>query len=187
MSEHKHYLAGENVWVRRVMPGEFCLAQPGELLTTVLGSCVAVCITDPVANVHGMNHFLLPQPSDHSLNGINARYGDWAMEALINALIKQGAHRNRLVYKAFGGAKMWQGESDIGGSNIGFLKQWLNLENSQLASSDLGGQQGRLVRLWGESGRVQMKRLAKAEHVVQEERAYQQQLLAQDSGDVELF
>lgn len=188
MSDHRHYLAKEEMWVRRVMPGTFAIAEVDEMLTTVLGSCVAVCISDPVKQVHGMNHFLLPEPSDHSLNGVNARYGDWAMEALINAMIKMGGHRNRFIYKAFGGAKMWQGSSDVGGSNIVFLERWLALEGVTLQSSDLAGPQGRLVRLWGETGRVQMKRLAKSEHVVEEEQAYQRQLQQQETqSDIELF
>lgn len=136
-----------------VIQGEFRISnKPGDILSTVLGSCVAVCLTDPVAHVGGMNHFLLPQRAGKA--GENVRYGAYSMELLINDLLKHGARKERLVAKLFGGANMIRQLRDIGGSNVAFAKEFLANEAIPLASSSTGGNAARRIRFWPADGRV---------------------------------
>ena len=97
---------------------------PQVVMTTVLGSCIAACIRDPQAGVGGMNHFLLPDAGD-GRGGDAVRYGAYAMELLINDLLKKGARRERLEAKIFGGAKLFDGLSDVGASNSAFAERFL--------------------------------------------------------------
>lgn len=140
--------------VRRVhiLQGEYQVALgEGVVLTTVLGSCVSACLRDPVAAVGGMNHFLLP--------GAGAardaeRYGAYLMELLINGLLKEGARRERMEAKLFGGARMIEGLSDIGGQNAAFARQFLHDEGIRLVAAHLGGDRGRRVEFFPLSGRA---------------------------------
>ncbi|MCA0940126.1 chemotaxis protein CheD [Yangia mangrovi] len=136
-----------------VIQGEYRISSsPSEVLSTVLGSCVAVCLTDVEAGVGGMNHFLLPQRAGKE--GENVRYGAYSMELLINGLLKSGARKNRLVAKLFGGANMLSQLRDIGGSNVTFAKEFLQNEAIPLASESTGGTSARRIRFWPADGRV---------------------------------
>ncbi|WP_299041784.1 chemotaxis protein CheD [uncultured Tateyamaria sp.] len=125
------------------------------VISTLLGSCVACCLWDPVNRVGGMNHMLLAlsgaNDTSHTLSGINA------MEVLINDLIKLGAVRNRLQAKAFGGARMISGFSDIGAQNATFTVQYLAQEGIPLVTQSLGGNLARNLRFWPGSGRAMQK------------------------------
>lgn len=137
-----------------VVQGEFKIsAEPQVVLSTVLGSCVAVCLYDPGVRVGGMNHFLLPSREGSNSNDI--RYGAHAMELLINGLLKSGASRSRLEAKIFGGASMASRLQDIGTSNALFARGFLADESIPILSESLGGTLARRVRFWPESGRVQ--------------------------------
>lgn len=143
-----------------VVQGEYLVSNDPEVfLTTVLGSCVAVCMRDPDRGVGGMNHFLLPDgytvPGDHV-----RRYGVHAMELLINALLHQGARRDRLEAKLFGGARMFDGLSDVGGANSTFAERFLKDEGIAVAGSSLGGIGARRLKYWPVSGRAQQKIVA---------------------------
>lgn len=127
----------------------------GDTLSTILGSCVATCLCDPVAGVGGMNHFLLP--GDGAGHGELLRYGPHAMELLINALLKEGAKKGRLEAKLFGGAQMHDGLQDIGRANSEFARNFIHTEGIALVSESLGGRQGRRVRYWPATGRAQVK------------------------------
>ena len=126
------------------------------VITTLLGSCVSCCLWDPVAGVGGMNHMLLAQGTSNgaarTLAGINA------MERLINDVVKLGARRDRLQAKAFGGARMISGLSDIGAQNAAFTTEFLAQEGIPLVTQSLGGEQARNIRFWPGSGRA-MQRL----------------------------
>ncbi|SDI10677.1 chemotaxis protein CheD [Alloyangia pacifica] len=136
-----------------VIQGEYRISVSRvEVLSTVLGSCVAVCLTDVEAGVGGMNHFLLPQRAGKE--GENVRYGAYSMELLINGLLKSGARKNRLVAKLFGGANMLSQLRDIGGSNVTFAKEFLQNEAIPLASESTGGTSARRIRFWPADGRV---------------------------------
>ena len=137
-----------------IVQGEFTVSDdPQAVLTTLLGSCVAACIRDPVARVGGMNHFLLPGGEVGSQKE-SERLGVHLMELLLNGLMRQGAHRDRLEAKVFGGARMMSGLSDIGAKNAEFAKRFLAYEGVKIISGDTGGQQGRRIQFWPVSGRA---------------------------------
>ena len=135
---------GETVSRVHVVQGEHALSDnPSEVLLTVLGSCVAACLWDPVAGVGGMNHFLLPgvdaKGGQKGLEGM--RYGVNAMELLINNLLKRGAARHRLQAKLFGGASVVRGLTDVGGQNAAFAERYLREEGIAYLGGSLGGQE----------------------------------------------
>jgi chemotaxis protein CheD len=136
-----------------VVQGEFAVVtEPGVVLTTILGSCVATCMWDAVAGVGGMNHFLLPGDLDSGDDSM--KYGVNAMELLINGLLQKGAMRSRLQAKLFGGAHVIQNLSDIGQQNAAFARKFLQLEGIPCFSESLGGERARRVRFWPTSGRA---------------------------------
>jgi chemotaxis protein CheD len=138
-----------------VLQGSFRVSgDPNLVLSTVLGSCVAVCLHDPLARIGGMNHFLLPRDRA-GLSG-DLRYGTYAMELLINALLKQGALKRNLVAKAFGGARMMDGLSDIGGANVAFARDFLRREEIPVVAENLGGASARRVRFWPATGAAKL-------------------------------
>lgn len=138
-----------------VVQGEFRVADhPDAVLTTVLGSCVAACMRDPVLGLGGMNHFLLPGTHDAEAGGDAQRYGAHAMELLVNALLARGAQRSRLEVKLFGGARMLKGLTDVGASNAVFAETYLRLEGLTYAGGSLRGDQARRVQYWPGSGRA---------------------------------
>jgi len=136
-------------------PGESYVTKKDEIISTLLGSCVAACLYDPVNRVIGMNHFLLAQQhSAHNaalLASEGGRYGIHAMELLINQMLKQGAQRIHLKAKAFGGGDVLKlGNESRGGQSIGavnceFIKTFLKTERIPLIASGLGGQIGRNI------------------------------------------
>ena len=136
-------------------------ADPGEVLTTVLGSCVAACLHDPRSGLGGMNHFLLPEGGAGRADP--TPYGLHAMELLINGLLKQGASRSRLVAKVFGGARMREGLGDIGAANATFARRFLADEGIACVTASLGGERARRVRFWPATGRAQQMFLDRVE------------------------
>lgn len=168
-----------------VIQGEHHVATgPDTMLTTVLGSCVAACIRDPVAGVGGMNHFLLGEQTGPETDQEAQRYGAYAMELLINGLIAKGAKRNRLEAKLFGGARMFEGLSDVGASNAVFAKKFLANEGIPVTGESLGGTCARRIEFWPESGRVRQRL------VVQQDlpdTVRQPRPRPAPAGDVELF
>ena len=125
-----------------IVQGEYKVsADPQVVITTLLGSCVAACIRDPVAGVGGMNHFLLPG-SDVGAAKESESMGVHLMELLLNGLMREGAHRERLEAKLFGGARMMSGLSDIGRKNAEFAKRFLAYEGIKVIGGDTGGDAG---------------------------------------------
>ncbi len=123
------------------------------VLTTILGSCVAACIFDPIRGIGGMNHFLLPESAnDHA----DIRYAAAAMEVLINALLRHGAQRPNMQAKIFGGARMTPNLPDIGRQNAVVAKRILQNDGIKLVSGDICGNEARRIRFWPTTGRVQM-------------------------------
>ena len=145
-----------------VVQGEFQIAEgPEDVLTTVLGSCVATCLHDPVARLGGLNHFLLPESRSGAAMGRS--YGLNLMELLINALLKAGARRERLQGKLFGGAEITRGLTDAGASNAAFARKFLQDEGIPCLSTSLGGNLARRLRFWPASGKVQQMLLPRTE------------------------
>lgn len=136
-----------------VIQGEVEISNdPNAVLSTILGSCVAVCIWDPHMQVGGMNHFLLAEG-----NGQNEiKYGAYAMELLINGLLRKGAQRTSLQSKAFGGANLSGFGSNIGQKNAIFARRFLSDENIPCIAESLEGTEPRRVRFNPTTGKVQM-------------------------------
>lgn len=127
---------------------------PDVLLSTVLGSCVAACLRDPIAKVGGMNHFLLPGDPDRDLAREAERYGVHLMELLVNGLLKRGARRAKLEAKLFGGAQVVEGLADIGAKNADFAERFLRTEGIVFTGGSLGGSRGRRIEFWPVCGRA---------------------------------
>jgi chemotaxis protein CheD len=133
-------------------------------LSTILGSCVAACLRDPIAGVGGMNHFLLPGAANAGSGGGDAtRYGVHLMELLINGLLKKGARRDRLEAKVFGGAKTIATFSNVGEQNAAFAMKFLRDEGIKVVGSSTGGEHGRKLEFWPVSGRARQYPLTGAE------------------------
>lgn len=182
-----------NVQAAKILPGEYYATARDMLLVTVLGSCVAACIRDSRRGIGGMNHFMLPEGGDpHDLTSVSARYGSYAMEVLINQLLKLGAHRANLEAKVFGGGAVLRGMTsvNIGEANSEFVLDFLAQERIRVVAQDLRGPYPRKVYFSPVSGRALVKRL-KSQHndtILAREREYTQRLSrAPIAGEVELF
>lgn len=148
------------VWVRE---GDYYVSSsPYEVISTVLGSCVAVCMRDPEAGVGGMNHFLLPEPVsvNDDLPSFGLRYGSYAIECLVNALLSRGARRERLEVKIFGGADSGMNSENCGERNAEFCLSYLRQENLKVVAKNLRGSSARRLRYYPVSGRAQLKTCA---------------------------
>ena len=177
----------------KILPGEFYVTQSDEAVITSLGSCVSACIRDRIFGVGGMNHFMLPEASDTVLGGNGfaseaARYGSFAMEQLINEILKAGGRRENLEIKLTGGGRVLANMStDIGGKNIRFAKEYLHNDGLDAISEDLGGTWPRRVVYFPATGRLRVKKMGSKE-VVSQERAYQDRISHEHiEGDIELF
>jgi chemotaxis protein CheD len=185
-------------WTVKILPGEYYVTRNDEAVATVLGSCVSACVRDPDRNVGGMNHFMLPEDATVGPNnwldpavGLATRYGSYAMESLINDLLKLGASRERLEIKLFGGGRILSGMTDVGGRNVEFVRNYMQIEGYRVSAEDLGGQQPRKVVYFPASGRVRMRKLRPVENrtISHHEQLYLASLgnKAAGGGDVELF
>lgn len=139
-----------------LLPGELFVSKSPMIVYTVLGSCIAVCMRDPIAGVGGMNHFMLPSPAERGgKRGLeSARYGCYAMEQLIGELLTRGGARQRLEVKLFGGGRMYEGNVDIGASNAEWILAYLSKEGFQITTTDVGDIYPRKVYYFTESGRA---------------------------------
>ncbi len=174
----------------KLMPGEYFVHDADDLLlTTVLGSCVSVCLIDRVAHLGGMNHFMLPD------GGSAGRYGVYAMELLINGMMKRGARRERLQAKVFGGGHVMSNFStiNVGEQNVAFIDQFLASERIPVLSRDVLDIHPRKVCLFPGSGRALVKKLAvtQASSIASQEAAARGSMSRRPAqaaaGSVELF
>ena len=176
----------------KILPGQYHATRKGAI-TTVLGSCVSTCLWDPIERIGGMNHFMLPgdTASSGSPWAASARLGVYAMEVVINEMIRLGADRRRLVAKVFGGAQLLAGfdRLDVGAKNSEFVLEFLKVEGIRVLAQDLLDECPRKVHFFVDSGKVQVKRLAltPSEPVQRREREYLKRLDGKRSGDVEIF
>jgi chemotaxis protein CheD len=166
-----------------LMAGEYYATASGEVLYTVVGSCIATCIYDIERKVAGMNHFLLPGMvhPEEMLSSDLGRYGMFAMELLMGELIKLGARRERLQAKLFGGGKVLRfrnDDGDITGSNIRFAKKFLDLEGIPTVNADLGGNAGRKILFFSDTDRVLVKRfdMRKEPRSLEDEETYKRRV-----------
>lgn len=171
-----------------VVQGEYAIiTEPNIVLTTILGSCVATCMWDPVAGVGGMNHYLLP--GDLESSGESMKYGVNAMELLVNGLLQKGAARGRLQAKLFGGGQVVRNLSDVGAKNAEFGLKFLQMEGIPCVGQSLGGDRARRIRFWPQTGRAgQMLLDPSLAEVQQAERAKPAPQPANSAaGSIELF
>lgn len=178
----------------KILPGEYYVSTRGEIITTVLGSCVSACVRDPVLGIGGMNHFMLPHghPDSRWGNTLSqeTRYGTFAMECLLNDMFKLGARRERLEFKVVGGGRVLVKMSDIGQRNVEFIREFLKTEKFRVTAEDLGGDFPRKVVYMPETGRMRVKRLQvlRNDTIIQRETRYLDEIdHMPDSGGVELF
>lgn len=176
----------------KILPGEYLATTRDIALVTLLGSCVTACMRDPLAGVGGMNHFMLPQGGSGPASE-SARYGGYAMEMLLNELLKRGAMRTRIEAKVFGGGAVLRGftTNNVGEKNARFVREYLGNERIPIVAEDLLDIHPRKVFYFPRSGRTLVKKLPHAHggEVDQMERLYQKRLEQQPvpGGDVELF
>jgi chemotaxis protein CheD len=162
----------------KILPGQYYAAQRDVVIVTVLGSCVSACLWDPVRRIGGMNHFMLPG-ADHAPNPADsapARLGVYAMEVLINRMLKLGAARSSLVAKVFGGGSVLEGMDalNIGNQNGAFVLDFLREEGIPVIAQDLYDVCPRKVYFFPVTGKVMVKRLGSLRNdtIEQREREY---------------
>jgi chemotaxis protein CheD len=190
---HGNYLA-------RIKPGEYYVTRHDEGILTVLGSCISACIRDRVSGIGGMNHFMLPivpggEPVEWRAAGLGAatRYGNYAMEYLINEIMKNaqnGCMRENLEVKIFGGSRVIKSTTDIGNLNVAFVRDYLKTERMQAAIEDVGDIYPRTVIYFPSSGLVRVKRLQNmnTKLIAEREEKYIKSVAGKPvAGDIELF
>jgi chemotaxis protein CheD len=176
----------------KILPGEYFVTTSDVVLVTVLGSCVAACVRDREKGIGGMNHFMLPENGDAGVLSPSARYGTYAMEVLLNHLMKLGARRQSLEAKVFGGGKVMASlsQSQVGERNSQFVLDYLAAEGIPVAARDLLNIYPRKVYYFPSSGRVMVKKLVRLHNdtLAEREREYQDRLAhGKVGGEVELF
>ena len=177
----------------KLLPGEFYVTGSNMVLVTVLGSCVSACIRDARTGVGGMNHFMLPEGGNaDEVANASARYGTYAMEVLINTILKQGARRDNLEAKVFGGGNVLEGltVANVGPRNAAFVRAFLKTEGIPLRAHDLEDIYPRKVYFFPRTGRAMVRKLKGASDtgLIAREREYGRRLVTQPAaGAVELF
>ncbi len=177
----------------KILPGEYYYTGKNMLIVTVLGSCVSACIRDRITGLGGMNHFMLPDSGDVS-NPVSAsmRYGSFAMEILINDLLKAGARREHLEAKVFGGGAVLRGFSamNVGERNAAFVMNFLKTERIPVLAEDLNDIYPRKVYFFPKTGRVLVKKLMQTQNdtLAKRELDYAKRLKVEPvGGDIDLF
>lgn len=165
----------------KVLPNEYYVTDEDLMISTVLGSCVAACIHDPVTGVGGMNHFMLPEGDMQSPASATMRYGAFAMEVLINELLKAGAVRDRLEAKVFGGGAVLSAmqQMNIGERNGEFVLNYLRTEGIPVKAQDLGDVHARRINYFPRDGRVMVRKMAPHHQRAEEIIAKREQAAAQ--------
>jgi chemotaxis protein CheD len=181
----------------KILPGEYYVTLRDEIITTVLGSCVSACIRDRKLRIGGMNHFMLPASKSGNWGGAEdvtstaTRYGNYAMEHMINEILKNGGHRRNLEVKIFGGGQIINSMTDIGSNNIKFVRGYLETEGLAITSEDVGDVFPRKVLYFPATGKVRVKKLKELHNdtVLIREQAYRKDIEQQPlaAGEIELF
>jgi chemotaxis protein CheD len=194
---NRYWDTQNNIYAAKIKPGEYYVSTHGELISTVLGSCVSACIRDKELGIGGMNHFMLPTDDQYSSSTWDdtpvssaTRYGNVAMERLINVILASGGSRENLEIKIFGGAKVLDIDSDVGNQNINFVMAYLKKEGHKVQTNDVGGVCPRKVNYYPSSGRVRVKKLYNLHNntLAEREKIYVRELQdMQVSGEVDIF
>lgn len=184
-----------NIFAARLLPGEYYVTLHDEAVYTTLGSCISACIRDRVACVGGMNHFMLPASADAdgwkstSLSAAT-RYGNFAMEHLINVILKNGGKRQNLEVKIFGGGRILANMTDVGLRNIEFAHDYIKTEGLKVVAEDVGSIHPRMVVYFPSTGEVKVKRLRSLHNntIAEQEKKYISTIETKPvGGEIELF
>lgn len=194
LAPNLYYDPQQDAEAAKILPGEYYVTARDMMIVTVLGSCVCACIRDKVSGIGGMNHFMLPDSGNDQRNplGESARYGTYAMEVLINELLKMGAKRNNFEAKVFGGGAVLRGFTvgNVGERNAEFVLRYLQTENIHVAAQDLLDIYPRKVYFFPQTGLVRVKKLKTVHNdtIVNRESEYKSRLqYSKLEGDVEIF
>lgn len=178
----------------KILPGEYYYTGKDMLIVTVLGSCVSACIRDRLTGLGGMNHFMLPAGGGDTSSPVSAsmRYGTYAMEVLINDLLKAGARRENLEAKVFGGGAVLRGFTamNVGERNAAFVMSFLKTEGIRVLASDLNDIYPRKVYFFPRSGKVMVKKLMQTHNdtLARRELDYARRLKVEPvGGEIDLF
>ena len=193
VSPNRYFDRNFNIEAVKILPGEYFVTGRDMVLVTVLGSCVSACIRDRMTGIGGMNHFMLPDNNDGGDPvGVAGRYGTYAMELMINQLLKNGARRANLEAKVFGGGNVLRGftVTNVGQRNAEFVIDYLHAENIALKAQDLLDIYPRKVYFFPATGRTLVRQLRNVHNdtIVQREQQYISRVRASGvQGEVELF
>jgi len=186
-----------NMFSAKILPGEYYVSMHGELISTVLGSCISACIRDVKMGIGGMNHFMLPMGCEDEHAGkihltSATRYGNFAMEMLINEILKAGGNKKNLEVKLFGGGRVLSSMTkiDIGNKNINFVHEYLEEEQLTVTSEDTGDIYPRKVLFFADTGKVRVKKLQNMHNdtISKREEKYRKSIDEKPvQGDIELF
>lgn len=186
-----------SIYAAKILPGEYYVTTQNELISTVLGSCISACIRDKQSGIGGMNHFMLPEKTNVKNSTLSqtsdaTRYGNYAMEKMINDILKAGARRENLQVKIFGGGKVLANMNtmDIGQKNIAFVRTYIIAEGLALLAEDVGDIFPRKVLYYPKSGKVKIKKLRSIhnETIAERESKYKTEIIQTPvQGDIELF
>ncbi len=195
---NRYFDKTHNTWAAKILPGEFYATCHGEMIATVLGSCISACVRDVTLGIGGMNHFMLPEQNAHSTkqwgsdsNSAATRYGNYAMEHLLNTLYGLGARKQNLEVKLFGGGQVLAHMTDIGQRNILFVYDYLRQEGLPIKVADVGDIFSRKVLYFPDTGAVKVRRITTTRNdtIATRETGYMADITKHkdDSNDVELF
>ena len=186
-----------DIFAAKILPGEYYVTANNEAIVTVLGSCVSACIRDKVFGIGGMNHFMLPINKNAtnekiSAMGNAARYGNFAMEQMINDILKNGGTRENLEVKIFGGGRVLQNMQslDVGNGNINFVREYIATEQLKLIGEDVGDIFPRKVIYFPLTGKVKVKKLRQMHNrtIIEREDSYLSSFEEKPvTTDIELF
>ncbi|MGB0663808.1 MAG: hypothetical protein ACPGMR_08475 [Pontibacterium sp.] len=190
---HRYWVNARGKYGVKLKLGECYVTRNDEVIMTTLGSCISVCMRDPAVGIGGMNHFILPASADsHANSPITeaTRYGTFAMEELVNGILRFGGRRERLEAKVTGGGRVIASGGGVGAANIEFIQEYMDAENLPVLAWDVGGDDPRQVIYLPREGRMLVKRMGgvNVEQLAQEETSYRSRIeRTLQSSDVELF
>jgi len=196
-SINRYWDKTHDTFAAKILPGEYYVTTNNEAIVTVLGSCVSACIRDKVFGIGGMNHFMLPINRNMSQAEVAAlsnagRYGNFAMEKMINEILKNGGTRSNLEVKIFGGGRVLQNMQslDVGNRNINFVREYIQTEQLKLVGEDVGDVFPRKVIYFPLTGKVKVKKLRQMHNntIIERETTYMSSLDVKPvESDIELF
>lgn len=182
----------------KILPGQYYVSNNDELIATTLGSCISVCAVDRISGIGGMNHFMLPVYSENHKDSwgstvVNAetRYGNFAMEHMINDIIKYGGVKSRIELKIIGGGRVMDKITDVVAlRNIAFVYDYVASERLKLISEDVGDRYPRKVLFHLKSGKVKVRKLKKENNttLMRRDTEYMDRMKVEKfEGSVDLF